>query len=100
EVDPHHHTPRAGVTHLGEARVREDLAASDVQLTPGDLLARFGDHWVRLQRSGTLGAGVADRGGGQRVGDPALAVPLPGHEAGDGPDVVVRLVLLAAAPHG
>src|ERR1700730_3818581 len=100
EVDPHHYTSRAGVAHLGEAGVGEDLATSDVQLTPGDLLARWRGHRVRLQRPGAKFPGEADRGGGQRVGDPTLAVPLAGHEAGDGPDAVVQLVLLTAAPNG
>src|SRR6266851_1808911 len=76
EVDPHHHTPRAGVSHLGKAGVGEDLATPDVKFAPGDLLARRRGHRVRLQRPGAPFPREADRGGGQRVGDPALAVPL------------------------
>src|SRR5258708_5444762 len=100
EVDPHHCSARAGVAYLREAGVGEYLAAADVQFAPGDLLARLGDHRVGLQRPSALLAGVTDRGVGERVGDPALAVTLAGHEAGDGPDAVVRLIFLAAAPHG
>lgn len=100
EIDAHHHAPRAGTAHLGEAGFGEDLAAADVQLAPGDLLAGLGDHRIRLEGPGTIAPGVVDRRGGQRVGDASPAVPLAGHEAGDGPDAVVGLIFLAAAPDG
>src|SRR5215470_7114227 len=99
EVDPHHDAPRAGAADLGESGVSEDLAAADVQLAPGDLLAWMGDHRVGLQCPGAACPGVVDRGRSQRVGDAALAVSLAGYEAGDGPDAVVCPVLVAAAPH-
>src|SRR5215831_4357304 len=100
EIDAHYHAPGAGAAYLGEAGLGEDLAAADVQLTPDDLLAGMGDHRVGLEGPGAIFPGEVDRGGGKRVADAALAVPLAGDEAGNRPDASVRLVLVTTAPDG
>src|SRR5215471_8129542 len=100
EIDAHHHAPGAGAAYLGEAGLGEDLPASDIQLTPDDLLAGMGDHRVGLKGPGAILPCEVDRGRGQRVADAALAVSLAGHEAGNRPDAGVRLVLVATAPDG
>ena len=53
--------------HLDEPGILEDLPGTDVHLTPGDLLARNGDHRVGLQGAGASFTGEGDRGSGERV---------------------------------
>src|SRR3569623_1003270 len=91
EVDPHHPPPRSGAADLREAGVREDLPGADVHLAPGDLLARLGDHRVRLERSRAALAGEGDGGGGEVVREAAAAVALADREARHRPDLVVVL---------
>ena len=50
ELDSHDHPPEGGVADLPEPGVIEDLTGTDVQLAPGVLLARLGDHRVGLER--------------------------------------------------
>jgi len=59
EVDAHHDAPLGGPADLGEAGGGEGAAAADVELAPGDLLARLGEHRVAFQRPGAALAGPA-----------------------------------------
>jgi hypothetical protein len=84
--------------HLGEAGVSEDAALADAELTPGDVLTGLHDQGIALDRSRAALLRVRRRGRGQRSADAAPAVADPDGEAGDRPDRVVGLVLVAPVP--
>jgi hypothetical protein len=52
EVDPRDHPPDGGAANLLEPGVLEDLTGTHVHFSPGDLLARLGDHRAGLERAG------------------------------------------------
>ena len=83
---------------LAEAGRLEDAAAADVGLAPGDLPAGLGDHRVALEGTGTALTRETDGRPGERSRHTAAPVPRAGDEAGDGPDAVVRLVLVPPSP--
>jgi hypothetical protein len=86
------------MTDLGEAGVREDAAAADVELAPGDLLPRLRDHRVALEGAGAALTGEVHGGSGERTADAAFPEAGAGDEAGHGPDAVVGLVLRSIRP--
>jgi hypothetical protein len=47
----------------------KDAAAADVELTPGDVLARLGEHRIALQGARTPVSGEVDGGACERVAD-------------------------------
>src|SRR3954469_9909735 len=98
QFNTHHHASRCGVADLFEPGVGEHLAGADVELAPRDLLARLGDHRIRLERAGAAFAGEADAGAAEWVGEPAPAIALADGEARHRPDALVVLVLGAAGP--
>src|SRR4051794_1370068 len=49
EIDPQDGAAPGRAAQLGEPRVDERAAAAYVQLAPGDLLPRVGDHRIALQ---------------------------------------------------
>src|SRR5262245_35345679 len=100
EVDAHHHSPLARCGDLAHAGVGEDAPAPDVQLTPGDLDARLGDHRVRLDGASAASTGELDGRTGERAADTAVPERRTGYEAGDDPDPVVGGILTALLEPG
>src|SRR5207302_1870353 len=98
EVEPHHDASERGPGDLPEPGRGEDAPAAHVQLAPGDLLPRLGDHRVPLERAGAALSREADRGGGKTAHDSAAPELRASDEAGDRPDAVVVLVLAAFLP--
>ena len=98
EVDPHHDAPARWPADLGEYGAREDAAAADVELAPGDLLPGLGDHRIALDRTGAARACEVDGGARERSADAAAPEAGASDEAGHGPDAVVGLVLRATNP--
>src|SRR6266496_4354326 len=92
EVDPHDDAPERGPADLGEPSGDEDAAAADIQLAPGDLLSRMGDHRVALDGAGAALACEVDCSRGERLTHAASTEAQAGDEAGYCPDAVVGLV--------
>src|SRR2546427_12675583 len=95
ELDPHHDPSERRVENLQESRLGEDVARADMRLSPGDLLARLGDHRVGLERARTALPGKLD--GGAREGSRNTAAPEPSTrgKARDRPNAGVIRVLAA-----
>src|ERR671919_2344634 len=100
EIDPHHDPPECGPADLGETGGGEDAAAAHVELSPGDLLPRLGEHRVALEGTGAALAGEVGGRACERAADPAAPEARAGDEAGHGPDAVVGLVLRSSRPRG
>ncbi len=62
EVDAHHDPAKGRVSDLDEAGGREDAAAADMELSPGDLLPGLRDHRVALEGTGAAFSREIDGG--------------------------------------
>ena len=96
EVDAHHDPPPGRVAYLLEPGGDEDAATADVELTPGDLLPRLGDHRVALEGTSAAFTRELDGRERERTADTAAPKTRARHEAGHGPDAGVGLVLGSA----
>src|SRR5215207_7025174 len=85
KVETHDHPPGCRVADLLESGVGEDAAAADVQLPPGDVLIRFHEHRVALERPGAAAPREVDGGPNDGPADPSAPVPGPGEDAGYSP---------------
>ena len=83
---------------LGEPGVGEDAATADMELPPGDLLARLRDHRVALEGAGAAVPNEVDGCARERAADATAAEARAGKEAGRGPNAVIGLVLRSARP--
>jgi len=86
EPQPH---GRASPARVARARDAELVAAHGKR-----------EHGIGLERSRTASPGMVDRRGCKGVSDASPPVALPGDKTRHRPDIVVRLVLVSAAPDG
>jgi hypothetical protein len=97
EVDSHDDPTDRGVADLVKPGVLENLARPDVYLTPGDLLARLGDHRKGLECAGAALTGEVNRGSGSSQ-DASFAGTMVSCSAAMGASMAI--IMAAACPVG
>src|SRR5439155_16341151 len=97
-VDAHHGATERRSADLREPGGGKDVSVSNVQLSPGHVLARLRGHRIALQYTGSALAGEVDGGPCERRADAAAAEVAAYGEARHRPDAVVGLVLGSVLP--